>query len=136
MATPNKPSTPAKGNLQVTPEEGRIEPVLGPDGLAKPAAKPAAKKTAEPKVSEPANIELETPSEEPVPAPAAVSKEEIETDVRTKLNKRSDEENIFVPSNPVALEKAATVVAENDGFELNRGTSIGARLMAKARKFV
>jgi hypothetical protein len=132
MATPNKPSTPAKGNLQVTPEEGRIEPVLGPDGLAKPAAK----KAAAPKVSEPANIELETPSEEPVPAPAAVSKEEIETDVRTKLNKRSDEENIFVPSNPVALEKAATVVAENDGFELNRGTSIGARLMAKARKFV
>jgi len=132
MTTPNKPSSPAKGNLKVTPEEGRIEPVLGPDGLAKPAAK----KTAAPKVSEPANIELETPSEEPVPAPEAVSKEEIETDVRTKLNKRTDDENIFVPSNPVALEKAATVVAEADGFELNRGTSIGARLMAKARKFV
>jgi len=126
MTTAKKTSTPAKGTVQVTPEEGRIEPVLGTDGLPK----------EETKVSEPANIELETPSEEPVPAPAAVSKEEIETDVRTKLNKRSDDEDIFVPSNPVALEKAASVVAENDGFELNRGTSIGARLMAKARKFV
>lgn len=123
MTTAKKTSSVAKGNLQVTPEVGRIEPVLGADGLPKP------------EVSEPANIELETPSEEPVPAPAAVSKEEIETDVRTKLNKRSDDEDIFVPSNPVALEKAASVVAETDGFELNRGTSIGARLMAKARKF-
>jgi hypothetical protein len=130
MTTAKKPSSVAKGNLQVTPEVGRIEPVLGADGLPKPEAK-----TPEPEVSEPANIELETPSEEPVPAPAAVSKEEIETDVRTKLSKRSDDEDIFVPSNPVALEKAASVVAETDGFELNRGTSIGARLMAKARKF-
>jgi hypothetical protein len=126
MTTAKKPSNMAKGNLQVTPEVGRIEPVLGTDGLPK----------EEQKVSEPANIELQTPSEDPVPAPAAVSKEEIETDVRSKLNKRSDEQDIFVPANPVALEKAATVVAEEDGFELNRGTSIGARLMAKARKFV
>lgn len=111
-----KTSTPAKGDLQVTPEEGRIEsPVKA--------------------ASVPANLEVETPKAEPeAPAPA-VAKEKIETDVRTKLNKRSDDENVFVPSNPVALENAAAQVASQDGFELNRGTSVGARLMAKARKF-
>jgi hypothetical protein len=109
-------SSPAKGNVQVTPEEGRVEPVLEENKV------------------KPASLEVITPSEKPeAPAPAA-KKEDIETDVRTKLNKRSDSEDIFVPSNPVALEKAAAAVADSEGFELNRGTSVGARLMAKARK--
>jgi hypothetical protein len=81
----------------------------------------------------PVNIEL-TVSEEPqTPAPAAAP-EKIQTDVRAKLAKKSLDENIFVPANPAALEKAAAQVAEESGFQLNRGTSIGARLIARAQK--
>jgi hypothetical protein len=81
----------------------------------------------------PANIELETPSDEPVVAPEASSAEKIQTDVRAKLAKKSDREDAFVPSNPVALEKAASEVAKQENFELTRGTSIGARLIARSR---
>jgi len=84
----------------------------------------------------PVNIELATPSEEPTAAPIAQGKEVIQTDVKAKLARKTDAEDIFVPANPIALEKAAEVVAEKDGFELNRGTSIGARLLARSRKLV
>jgi hypothetical protein len=90
-------------------------------------SKPVAEETA------PVNIELETPSDEPVAAPAAAAAEEIQTDVRAKLAKKTDREDAFVPSNPVALEKAADQVAQTEGFELTRGTSIGARLIARSR---
>lgn len=82
---------------------------------------------------EPVNIELETPSDEPLAPSEAPAKEKIETDVRSKLAKKSVEENVFVPTNPAALEKEAKQVAEEKGFDLNRGTSIGARLMARRR---
>jgi hypothetical protein len=85
---------------------------------------------------EPAKVELQTPSEEPVPAPPAVEKEQIETDVRKKLQNRTQEEDIFVPTSPAVLEAAAKKVAEQEGFDLNRGTSIGARLLARSRKMV
>lgn len=84
----------------------------------------------------PAVVEVQIPSEEPVAAAPAVSKEEIETDVRTKLTSRPQEENPFVPTSPAVVEAAAKKVAETEGFELNRGTSIGARLMARSRKMV
>lgn len=77
------------------------------------------------------NSKIETPSEEPQKAAPAPAKEVIETDVRTRLEKKSTEENIFVPSNPAAVEKKAEAIAEEQGFEFNRGTSIGARLMAR-----
>lgn len=115
----NRSKTPAKGNLQQTPEEGKIENVVV-----------SSEATA------PINLEVESPSEEPVAAPSAAPAEKIQTDVREKLSKKSVEENVFVPSNPVALEKAAAEVAKEGGFELNRGTSIGARLMARAQKRV
>jgi hypothetical protein len=112
---------PAAGDLQVTPEEGRIEsPII------------AAKAEA----SAPVNLEIETPSDEPVAAPEATPAEKIQTDVRAKLSKKSVEEDVFVPTNPAALEKAATEVAQEKGFELNRGTSIGARLMARAGRSI
>jgi hypothetical protein len=60
----------------------------------------------------------------------------IQTDVREKLAKKSTSEDVFVPTNPAALEKAAGEVAKEKGFDLNRGTSIGARLMARANKSV
>ncbi len=115
----SKPAAPT--DVQVTPEEARIEsPVT------------EAKKEA----SAPVNIETETPSEEPVAAPSASPAEKIQTDIREKLSNRNVDENVFVPTNPVALEKAAAEVAREKGFELNRGTSIGARLMARAGKSI
>ncbi len=84
----------------------------------------------------PANIEVKSLTEEPVPAPEATTKEVIETDVRTKLQSRTTEEDIFVPTSPAVLEAAAKKVAEQEGFDLNRGTSIGARLLARSRKMV
>jgi hypothetical protein len=119
----SKNTEPAKGDLKVTPEEAKVENVTT---VVKEEAKP----------SDPVNIETETPSDEPVPAPEATPAEKIQTDVREKLLNKSVEENVFVPSNPVALEKAATAVAQESGFELNRGTSIGARLMARSQKKV
>jgi len=102
-------------DVVITPEEGKIEA---------------------PKVEEPVNIEKETPSSEPEPAKKAAPAEKIQTDVRQKLAKKSADEDAFVPANPVALEKAAGEVAKENGFELNRGTSVGARLMARAQKRV
>ena len=82
----------------------------------------------------PVNIETDTPSEEPVEAPAAVGKEFIETDVRKKLDRKTDDDsNPFVPSNPAQVERDAKSIADAAGFELNRGTSVGARLMARAQ---
>jgi len=103
-------------DVVITPEEGKIE----------------APKAAAP--TEPVNIEKETPSSEPEVAKKAAPAEKIQTDVRQKLAKKSTDEDAFVPANPVALEKAAKEIAKESGFELNRGTSVGARLMARAQK--
>ena len=120
-STNTQKAEPASGNLQVTPEEGRIE-------------SPVIDKTVT--STSPVNIETETPSDEPVAAQKAAPAEKIQTDVREKLARKSVDENVFVPSSPAALEKAATEVAKDSGFELTRGTSIGARLMARAQKRV
>ena len=114
-----KGTEPAAGDLQVTPEPDKIQsPVIKQDDKA------------------PVNLETESLDEEPVAAPEATPAEVIQTDVRQKLAKKSVDENVFVPANPAALEKAAAAVATDNGFELNRGTSIGARLMARAQKRV
>jgi hypothetical protein len=110
-------AAPVEGDLKVTPDEGRIE-------NAAPGVKP----------SDPVNIEVKTPSTDPEPAAPAVAPVKLQNDFREKLSKRPVDENIFAPSNPAALEKAAKQVAQEQGFNLNRGTSIGARLMARAQK--
>ena len=115
--TRTEKSAPAASDLKVTPEEGKIESPL-----------------AEPKASDPVNLEITSLTEEPVTPPPAAPAEKLQTDFREKLANKSTENNVFVPSNPVALEKAATEVAKEQGFEFNRGTSIGARLMARAQK--
>ena len=102
---------PAIGDLKQTPSPEKIE-------------SPA---------KEPVNIETKTLSDEPTPAPKAVQKDVIETDVRAKLSRRTDDtSNPFIPSNPAQVESAAKEIASQQGFELTRGTSIGARLMARA----
>ena len=120
-----RPTTPEK-----TVDEAPKEEILDtPEEEVVEA--PEKEAVSDPKA--PVNIEL-TVSEEPqIPAPAAAP-EKIQTDVRAKLAKKSLDENIFVPANPAALEKAAAQVAEESGFQLNRGTSIGARLIARAQK--
>jgi hypothetical protein len=120
----DKTSQPAKSDLQVTPEPSRIENMT-------PKNKEESSVAAEP-----VNIETETPAIEPVAAQKAAPAEKIQTDVREKLSRKSVDENVFVPSSPAALEKAAEEVAKDSGFELTRGTSIGARLMARAQKRV
>lgn len=113
-ATRTKDTTPAVSDLQVTPEEGRVQPTL----------------------KDPINLETETPEVTSTPAPPATDAEKIQADIRQKLSTRSLNENVFVPSNPASLEKAAKMVAQENNFELNRGTSIGARLLARSQKKV
>lgn len=106
---------------------------------SKANSQPAAKtekeeiKTEEVQPSAPVNLEVEV-SEEPVEAPAAPEPEKIQTDFREKLSNKAINQDVFVPSNPASLEKAAKQVAEEQGFELNRGTSVGARLLARSLK--
>jgi hypothetical protein len=104
-----------------------------PAGKAKTSAVEAPPSPSAAEKASPVNIELESPSNEPTAAPEPTAAEKIQTDVRAKLAKKSDKEDAFVPSNPVALEKAAGQVAQQEGFELTRGTSIGARLIARSR---
>lgn len=114
-------SAPAESNLKATPEAAKIEaPVLTP---GEKNLKPA---------------QVGTPAEavEPTKPAEASAPGKIQTDVREKLAKKSTEDNVFVPANPAALEKAAGEVAKEKGFDLNRGTSIGARLMARAGKSI
>lgn len=94
--------------------------------------KPANSPTSE-EAKEPVNLETQS-SEEPVAAPEAPAPEKLQTDFREKLTRKTDGGNIFVPSNPAALEKAAEDIAKQSGFELTRGTSIGARLIARAQQ--
>lgn len=113
-----KPAAPS--DVQVTPEIGKIENLV----------------VSQKENPEPQNIEIQSQTEEPVSPSEAAPVEKIQTDVREKLSRRTDGENVFVPSNPAALEKAAEQIAKEQGFELNRGTSIGARLIARAQKRV
>ena len=114
---PVTPKNPSEGNLQVTPEGGKIEsPVV--------STKPA----------EPVNLEIETPSTEPEKVDAKQESVRIQTDVRERLARKTDSGDAFVPSNPASLEKAAKEIAAEQGFDLTRGTSVGARLIARSQK--
>jgi outer membrane biosynthesis protein TonB len=101
---------------------------------AMPVKKTPVKKTPV-KKSAPVADTLKTgskDSEGPVPAAAP---EKVPTDVREKLAKKTDEStDPFVPQTLPQLERAAKEIASENGFDLNRGTSIGARLMARAQK--
>lgn len=90
----------------------------------------------EPKEDAKAPVSLETFIDETPEPLKEASAEKIQTDVREKLAKKTDKADAFVPSNPASLEKAAAEVAKESGFELNRGTSVGARLLARAQKRV
>jgi hypothetical protein len=120
MATRTKSNSkePVVGDLKVTPSPEKVEsPVTGKDSK-----------------SEPVNLETLAPPVEKIEAPAAADKEVVETDVRKKLARKTDDtNNPFVPTNPAQVEADAKRVAEENGFDLNRGTSVGARLMARSQ---
>jgi hypothetical protein len=92
-----------------------------------------APKAIDPKA--PVDIELKVTEAEPEPA-IKKSAEEIHAEVQSKLNNKNVDNNIFVPASPAAVEKAAQTIANEKGFEMTRGTAIGARLMARAQKKV
>jgi hypothetical protein len=102
-------------------------------------SKPMASKAQTPPIVKsdetvaPANFEVKKTSEAAEVAAEPTEKVVVETSVMKKLGKKTDNDNLFVPTNPVELEKAASQIAKENGFELNRGTSIGARLIAKSR---
>jgi len=83
----------------------------------------------------PIDIELKVTEAEPEPA-VKKSAEEIHAEVQSKLNNKTVDNDIFVPASPAAVEKAAQAIAQEKGFEMTRGNSIGARLMARAQKRV
>jgi hypothetical protein len=70
-------------------------------------------------------------TEAPAPAPE-LSEHAIKAAVQDKLSKRGEGENPFVPQ--AQLTEEMKNAAQTAGFELNRGTEIGARLMARANR--
>ena len=91
-------------------------------------------KVEEKVVAKPVEAELKTGAEGSSALAPAATPEKVQTDVRAKLAKRSDNEDMFVPSTPKQVEEDAKEVARNAGFDFNRGTSVGARLMARSRQ--
>jgi len=118
--------TPAKPTAPVEKTEVAAEPISE-------ATLEVASEVIDPKA--PVDIELKVTEAEPEPA-IKKSAEEIHAEVQSKLNNKNVDNNIFVPASPAAVEKAAQIIAQEKGFEMNRGNSIGARLMARAQKKV
>jgi hypothetical protein len=113
--------TPPKVTPKATPKvTTKVTPEISPEVI-------------DPKA--PIDIELKVTEAEPEPA-VKKSAEEIHAEVQSKLNNKTVDNNIFVPASPAAVEKAAQAIAQEKGFEMTRGTSIGARLMARAQKRV
>lgn len=108
------------------PPASKATPKVTPKVASKIAAEVISPKA-------PVDIELKVTEAEPEPA-VKKSAEEIHSEIQSKLNNKTVENNIFVPASPAAVEKAAQVIAEEKGFVMTRGNAIGARLMARAQK--
>lgn len=82
---------------------------------------------------QPVEIELKYGSNQDS-APQPVSREKIEASVKEKLSRKTDSpaSNPFVPH--TQLENEVKEVAKNQGFQLSRGTEIGARLIARSHR--
>lgn len=118
------PSTPSVNEAWVeTPDTPEV-----PMEITTPAPEETVTAEAASVVQDPV-VATEEP-QAPAPAP---EKQAVETSVRKKLDKRTDSADPFVPQNSAQLEVEAKQIAKEKGFELNRGTSIGARLMARRR---
>jgi len=109
----------------VTPEP--TEPVTDP-----PVAVTPEPTGLEPGSHEPAVINLKTAGSATIKDKP--TKESIEASIQEKLSKRlnSPEVDPFVPSSQ--LNNEVKEVSRSNGFPLTRGTEVGARLMAKAKR--
>lgn len=83
--------------------------------------------------TQPVALELKVGDSQPL-TPKPIDREEITTAVKEKLSKKTDEKKSdpFVPQ--AQLDNEVVQVAREQGFHLSRGTEIGARLLARARR--
>lgn len=86
---------------------------------------------SEPKGSEPVSLEIKV-NDGSQGGQKTLTKEGIEASVIEKLSRRSEDSDPFVPNSQ--LDKEVTQVSKEKGFPLSRGTEVGARLFAKARR--
>lgn len=95
-------------------------------------ARNRTKKTTQNEDNSPADISLQTPENQGLKE--AASKESIEAAINDKLARKNDDEgpNPFIPLSQ--LNGEVQEVADKEGFELNRGTEVGARLLARSRR--
>ena len=93
---------------------------------------PESTESKSPESHEPAVIELKTA--ESTSIKDKPTKESIEASIQEKLSNRlnSPEVDPFVPSSQ--LNNEVKEVSRDNGFPLTRGTEVGARLMAKAKR--
>ena len=119
MATESKSSkAPVVGDLKVT---------LSPEKVESPLSVQSKEKG-------PIKLEVQSLDADPIEAPVPATKEFVETDVRKKLARKTDDmNNPFVPANSAQVEADAKRVAAENGFDLTRGTSVGARLIARSQ---
>lgn len=82
---------------------------------------------------QPASLELRY-GDKDNKVPEKLTKERVESSVRRKLAKKTDDnrEDPFVPQ--AQLDNEIVQVAREKGFPLSRGTEIGARLLARSKR--
>lgn len=122
-----------EGALESHSPEGTLEGTLQEQSpeVALDGASEAHFPEVDPK--QPAEVQLITPQAAEGLAPAK-SKEEIEASIQEKLSRKTDKDGAdpFVPN--IQLENEVKEIANKNGFPLSRGTEIGARLMARAKR--
>lgn len=106
--------------------EGPTQEIKEPKAEETPTAEQQVKGT------DPVHVELKTP--ETTSLSPAASPESIQASMQEKLSRKNDEgsEDPFVPN--TQLQNEVKEVAKNSGFPLSRGTEVGARLMARAKR--
>jgi hypothetical protein len=106
--------------------EVELEPTETPDPVASEV------KPEPTEASAPVELELQTPKESGIKDKA--TKESIEAAIKEKLSRKTDSNDIdpFVPS--TQLDNEVKDIANKGGFPLSRGTEVGARLMARAKR--
>lgn len=123
-------STPEPEATVPTTVEVKPEPTEAP--APEPEATVPATLEVKPEPTAPVALELQTQKDSGLKEKA--TKESIEAAIKEKLSRKTDSDDIdpFVPS--VQLDKEVKDIANKGGFPLSRGTEVGARLMARAKR--
>jgi hypothetical protein len=125
QASTPEPDATVPATVEVEPEPTEA---LTPE----PNATVPATVEVKPEPTAPVVLELQTQKDSGIKERA--SKESIEAAIKEKLSRKTDSDDIdpFVPS--VQLDKEVKDIANKGGFPLSRGTEVGARLMARAKR--